>query len=351
MSSPPVVIDARAAMRAEVGGVERVAREMAERLPSLHPGRYRVAAPRPALAHRAGHAWEQLVLPAAARDAEIVYCPANLAPLASRRTVIVVHDAAPLRHPEFYSRAYVRWQRALLPRLARRAQLVITPSEFARAEVTELLGVPGERVLAIPNGVDPARFNPGADAPAAAQAMGLTRPYVLVVGTRIARKNLATLGPAAARLAAEGIELVAAGSGRGYMHAEDDVPVRALGYVPERLLPGLYAGARALAMPSVYEGFGLPCIEAMAAGVPVVAARRAALPETCGGAALLVDPDDGPEVAAALMDAATADHTRARLTAAGLERAAGLSWARTAERTDAALGGLLEGGRPSGTAG
>jgi glycosyltransferase involved in cell wall biosynthesis len=111
--------------------------------------------------------------------------------------------------------------------------------------------------------------------------------------------------------------------------------------VPERLLPGLYAGALALAMPSLYEGFGLPCLEAMACGTPVVAADRAALPETCGGAALLADPADGEAFATALVRAATDQEERARLIAAGQERAATFTWRRTAELTDAALAAAL----------
>jgi glycosyltransferase involved in cell wall biosynthesis len=113
--------------------------------------------------------------------------------------------------------------------------------------------------------------------------------------------------------------------------------------VPERLLPGLYAGALALAMPSLYEGFGLPCLEAMACGTPVVAADRAALPETCGEAALLADPEDSAAFAAALLRAATDDTERTRLIAAGRERAPGFTWQRTAELTDAALGERLRG--------
>jgi glycosyltransferase involved in cell wall biosynthesis len=111
--------------------------------------------------------------------------------------------------------------------------------------------------------------------------------------------------------------------------------------VPDADLPALYAGAAALAMPSLYEGFGLPCIEAMAAGTPVVAADRAALPEACGGAALLADPDDPDAFAAALIEAA--GPARRRLIEAGRARAAGLSWERSAELVDAAIETVLTG--------
>ena len=118
----PFAIDARAAARPELGGVERWARELAARLPALRPGGYVVLRPPPALAHRAGHAWEQVVLPARARrlGARALLCPANLAPLAAARTVVVIHDAAPLRHPGWYSGPYASLQRVLLPVVARR---------------------------------------------------------------------------------------------------------------------------------------------------------------------------------------------------------------------------------------
>ena len=341
MTPSVIAIDARAAVRRETGGVERVAREMAARLPALRPDRYVVMRPRPRLAHRAGHAWEQVALPLLARRADLLYCPANLAPLASRRNAVVIHDLAALAHPEWYGRAYVAWQRTVLPRIARRARLVITVSEFSRTEIAGRLGVPHESIAVVPNGVSE-ELSPEADPGPAAASLGLNRPYALALATRSARKNLAVLSRAAQRLGELGIELVTAGSGRGYLRGGERPPGRELGYVPERLLAGLYAGARAFAMPSLYEGFGLPCLEAMASGTPVVAANRGALPETCGGAALLADPEDAEAFADALVRAATDDTERAILVEAGRERAARFTWARSAELTDAALAGALD---------
>src|SRR3712207_5811023 len=130
-----LAIDARAAVRAEVGGVERWARELSGRLPALRRDRYVGLRAPPALARRGGHAWEQTVLPlrAVRVGARALLCPANLAPLAFSRTVVVLHDAAPLRHPGWYAGGYATWQRLLLPAVARRARHVITPSEFSRA--------------------------------------------------------------------------------------------------------------------------------------------------------------------------------------------------------------------------
>jgi glycosyltransferase involved in cell wall biosynthesis len=338
-ATAPVAINARAAVRAEIGGVERLTRELALRLPALRPDRYSVVRPARALAHRAGHLWEQAVLPAQTAGAELILSPANLAPVASRRNVVVIHDAAALRHPEAYSGAYVAYHRRILPLLARRARLVLTPSAFSRGELIELLGADPDAVVVVPEGVDE-RFTPAADPEPARRQYALERPYALVVGTVSDRKNLAALEPVARALGDHGVELVLAGSGRGYLRG--DVPgVRRLGYVAEDLLPGLYAGARAVVMSSRYEGFGLPCLEAMASGVPLVATRAGALPETCGDAALLVDlnaPGALAEVVAGVLD----DDARAeRLRRAGLERAARFTWQRTAELADTAIAPLL----------
>jgi glycosyltransferase involved in cell wall biosynthesis len=328
----PIIINARAAARPQITGVERWAREMAVRLPELDPERYLVMRPPPALSKRPGQAWEQLLLPAAAarRGAGVIYNPANLAPLAWRANVVQIHDAVALRHPEWYSPAYVRWQRAIMPRVARRAKLVITVSEFSRAELMEFLGIAGERIRVVPGGVDQ-RFSTAVDFEPVCARLGLTKPYVLAVGDRGPRKNLEALRPAVSLLRKEGIELVVAGGGRGHQLGSLLEGAHDLGYVADEDLPALYAGARAFALPSLHEGFGLTVLEAMAAGVPVVASRRAALPEVVTGAGVLADPDDWGLFAAAVVQAATDEQQRARLREDGRQVAARYTWERAAD--------------------
>ncbi|HYM57267.1 MAG TPA: glycosyltransferase family 1 protein [Solirubrobacteraceae bacterium] len=329
--------------------MERWARELSLRLPALRPGGYAVMRPPGGLVHRAGHAWEQLVLPArAARlGARALLCPANLAPLAFPRNVVVIHDAAALRHPEWYSRSYAGWQRLVLPALARRALHVVTVSEFSRGELTALLGVAPERVTVVPGGVD-AAFSPDADPRPAWASLALARPYVLCVASHTARKNLRALVPAARALGRDGVDVVVAGGHRPQFAGEAGLDaLRLLGYVDDALLPGLYAGAEAFVLPSLHEGFALTVLEAMACGAPVVAAATTALPATCGDAALLVEP--APE---ALRDALSGlladDGERARLVAAGRVRAAAFTWERTARELDALLSDLPAASRHSG---
>lgn len=286
------------------------------------------------------------MVPLRAGDAQLVYSPANLAPLVTgRRNVIVIHDAAPFSTPEAYSTAYGNYHRMLAVTLARRARHLITVSEFSRHEITRYLGVPAERISVIAPGVDRARFTPSAAVEESRRRLGLQRPYVLSVGTDSARKNRAVLTPAARALAAKGIEFVVAGGGRDYLKGTRAPGLRRLGYVPDDLLPGLYAGALAFVMPSIHEGFGLPCIEAMACGTPVVAADAGALPETCEDGALLIDAQDADGFMQALLGLATepgAGITGAYLSDRGLKRAAEFSWERTATQTDRLLSALLD---------
>lgn len=345
----PIVINARAAVRREITGVERWAREMVARLPQLRPEAYVVRAPRPGLAHRAGHAWEQGVLPAtAARSrAPVVFSPANVAPLLWPRNVVVLHDAVLLSHPEWFSTVYRIWHEPLLLGVARRASRVIVPSHFSANELAEFAGAPRDRIDVVPGGVDE-RFTPDADPEPARRSLGLDRPYVLTVGDAGLRKNVRALAPTVAPLRERGIELVSAGTRRAHHPQSGELSgMRGLGYVAEELLPSLYAGALGFVFPSLHEGFGLPCVEAMRSGVPVAASERGAIPEACGGAALLFDPDDPEATTAAVLRLVEDEQERARLRAAGLVRAAELGWDRTASAVDRILADAARAARPS----
>lgn len=291
------------------------------------------------MTHGAGQLWEQLALPLEARRAgtPLVINPANLAPLAFAHNLVVIHDAAALRQPDWYSNLYSSYQARLLPQVARRAESIVTVSEFSKAELIELLGVSGSKIHVIAGGVD-SRFSPAADSTKARAKLALHAPYVLCVASRTARKNLASLEPAARLLAAEGLELVVAGGNRPqFKDGAGAGAVRFLGYVDDDLLPGLYAGASAFVLPSLHEGFGLTALEAMASGVPTVLSSAGALPETGGNGALYADPLDPLEIA----DQIKAAIGNKELAAAGIARAAHFGWDRTARELDQLVGELI----------
>jgi glycosyltransferase involved in cell wall biosynthesis len=253
------------------------------------------------------------------RKADVLHCPTYRGPLRPALPLVVtVHDLAVFRHPE----AFNRWTRSYSPRVVPRvlaaARRVIAVSEFTKRELVELLRVADEKIRVVPNGVD-AEFS--REGPAA------TGDYVLAVGTLEPRKNLASLVEAARR---NDVELRVVGA-RGWGGVElAGNGVRWLGEVNDADLARLYRGAACLAYPSVYEGFGIPVLEAMACGTPVVTSRGTAMEEIADGAAVLVDPSDPAELAAGIERAAA---ERDSLVARGLERARSFRWDAVAEAT------------------
>jgi glycosyltransferase involved in cell wall biosynthesis len=265
--------------------------------------------------------WYLGALPRRARRLDVLHCPSFRAPLRSPVPLVVtVHDLAVLRHPEVFNRWSRTYGRALVPRVVRAADRVIAVSEFTRRELVELVGVDEDRIRVVPNAVD---------APFGAEGAAAAGDYVLAVGTIEPRKNLARLFEAM-----RGVELELRLVGeRGW--GESDVVVqlhrfRSLGRVSDETLASLYRGARVFVYPSLYEGFGLPVLEAMASGTPVVTSRGGALEELTGGAAVVVDPLDPSSIRAGIEEAlARADELRA----AGLDRARRFSWRASAEAT------------------
>jgi len=264
--------------------------------------------------------WYPLALPRRARGLDVLHCPSFRGPVRSPLPLVVtVHDLAILRHPEAFNRWTRAYSRALVPRVVRAAQRVIAVSEFTKRELVDLLGVREERIRVIPNGVGE---------PFVAEGARAEGEYVLAVGTLEPRKNLPRLARAAV---AAGVELRIAGArGWGDVDVEVGAGMRFLGFVPDDELARLYRGAQCVAYPSLYEGFGIPVLEALACGAPVVTSAGTAMAEVADGAAVLVDPADVDAIAAGIRDAIG---RRDELAALGPERARSFSWRASAEAT------------------
>jgi glycosyltransferase involved in cell wall biosynthesis len=263
--------------------------------------------------------WYPVGLPRRAQGVDVLHCPTYRGPIRSSVPLVVtVHDLAIFRHPG----AFNRWSRLygprVIPRVVRAARRVIAVSDFTRRELVELLGVSEERIRVIPNAVDDT-FVP--EGPAA------DGDYVLTVGTLEPRKNLRRVAEAANRL---GVELRVVGA-RGWGAVDvGGNGVRWLGWVPDDELACLYRGARCVAYASVYEGFGIPVLEAMACGAAVVTSRGGATEEVADGAAVLVDPLDSAEIAGGIERAAA---ERDELSRRGIERARAFTWPAVADAT------------------
>lgn len=320
-------------LRQSVTGVQRYAHEVTRRL----NGRVEIMAP-PFTARLIGNAWEQLVLPRRVRG-RLLWSPANSGPLTVERQVVTIHDVSVLEHPEWFSPSFARWYNYMIPRLARRARHVFTSSEHSRQRLMERTGARPEQVSVVYCGVDE-RFAPAS--PEAVdevrQRLALPPVYLLSLGSIEPRKNLPALIRAWEALGNQqrGARLVIAG-GIGDVFREvglTSIPqsVQLTGYVADEDLPYLLNGATGFVFPSLYEGFGLPVLEAMACGTPVAATRTTSVPEVVGDAALLFDPTSTDEMVAVLARLLDDEETRRKLRLAGLERARRFSWDVTADK-------------------
>jgi glycosyltransferase involved in cell wall biosynthesis len=265
---------------------------------------------------------------AARIGADVYHSPLLRGPLSRGRPpfVMTVHDLVPVRWPETMPRWHRLYTNRLIGRMLDATDRIIAPSQDTADDLNALLHVPAERIRVVPNGVDALFFGP------TVRAVVKKPPYVLFVGTPEPRKNLPRLISAMTILRQRGRRetLVIAGAG-GW---GDEVPlgpgIHATGRVTDDELQTLYANASCLALPSLHEGFGLPALEAMAAGTPVVAGRSGALPEVTGGAAILVDPQSATAIADGIEIALD---ERDRLVPMGLFRAKEFTWDKAAALT------------------
>ena len=292
--------------------------------------------------------WSSVGLPWAAgrADVDVIHAPAYTAPLTGRVPIVLtIHDVSYERRPDWYPYRRDWLRRAFYRRSALRASQVVTDSNFSAREIEAAYGIPTDRITVAPLGVSHL-FVPKASGVHHEPPPGVHPGFLLHVGDLHARRNLDIVVRALIDARRQStvpfpMSLVLAGVDRGtgdaleQMAAAASLPdlVVCLGQVREDCLIALYREAAALVYPSRYEGFGLPVIEAMACGTPVIASRAASIPEVLGEAGILIDPDDVAGWSAAIATVLSDEPTRARMRAAGLARATEFTWARTARRT------------------
>jgi alpha-1,3-rhamnosyl/mannosyltransferase len=291
--------------------------------------------------------WSAVGLPRAASrtGVDVIHAPAYTAPLwsAGVPVVLTIHDVSYERHPEWYPYQRDVVRRLFYRRSARAAARVLTDSEFSAAEIAAAYQIPRERITVAPLGVSD-HFAP-VDRPNDTLPARVAPPFLLHVGDLHERRNLPlvvhAMLEAQRRPGMPSLSLVLAGVDRGLgdrlraygRDAGSPEAVVCLGPVSDSQLLALYRHATALVYPSRYEGFGLPVLEAMASGTPVIASRAASIPEVLGDAGVLLDPDDEPGWAEAIARLMSDEWERGRMRKAGLSRAKTFTWARTASLT------------------
>ena len=278
---------------------------------------------------------------------DLVHDPTGVFPLllTGARRVVTIHDVFPYISPNTSTLAERLIYRGWLPVALRRAEAVITVSQHSKADIQRYLHLKADKVTVIPEAAsDCYRPLPESQVEPVLQRHGIQRPYILYVGSIEPRKNLLRLLQAYARLreAAPQWRLVIVGARNVWLSnpiilAIDKMDlkpwVQFTGYIPESDLPALYNGADLFAFPSLYEGFGLPVLEAMRCGAPVVTSNLSSLPEVAGDAAILVDPYDVEAIASAMRLALTQPGLAQELQRRGLEWSKGFTWERTARQT------------------
>jgi glycosyltransferase involved in cell wall biosynthesis len=282
---------------------------------------------------RKGHYWEQTDLPKAAGSRPVIgLC--NSGPILRENQLVVVHDVATFANSRNFSYAFRAWYRVMLAALVRRARVVASVSRFSAGELMRYLGVRARGIEIITEGGEHI-MREAADRSILSRLGLHDRRYVLAVGNKSPNKNFALVTAAVALLDDPSIRVVAVGSGNSRVFSGADIQSEKIihaGYVTDPELRALYENAACFLFPSHYEGFGLPPLEAMCCGCPVIVSDCASLPEICGNAALYCDPNDPRSLSEQIRRLLQSASIVNELKAAGLERAREFGWDKAARQ-------------------
>lgn len=282
-----------------------------------------------------GHLWEQLVLPWHARDGWLVNL-CNTGPLLKRRQAATIHDSAVFAYPASFSFAFRNAYKVIQRGLGVMAGVIVTASEFSKSELVKHCRIPAGKIKVVPLGSEHMQAVMP-DASIYGRLGVEPGRYVLAVSSHNPSKNFANLARAFERLRDADYEIVIAGASNARVFGRSELPrsdrVKLAGYVSDEQLKALYEGASCFVYPSLYEGFGLPPLEAMACGTPVIVSTAASLPEVCQDAALYCDPYRPEDIARQIDRMMREPGIRERFGATGKRQAARYSWERCARAT------------------
>lgn len=320
---------------APLTGTQRYTTEILKELPV----QIKTVSPAPELSRgMKGHLWEQLILPGKVKN-DLLWSPSNSGPVYGGRQVVTVHDVVSFDHPEWLNKNYVRWYNVMLPQVIKKATHIITISKFTRQRLIELFKTPENKISLIYNGtdkIDTIVNNDGFDIKIP------FKRYVLSLGSLEPRKNIPLLLRAWEKMLREIPEdiglVVVGGNGNKKVFRDagiKEVPARVhfTGHIPNAQLKKLLSGAMVFVYISIYEGFGLPPAEAMAAGIPVISSNTTAMPEVIEEAGVLIDPYSETDCCTALKKLILNEPLRMDLSARSLNQAQKFSWQDTALQT------------------
>jgi glycosyltransferase involved in cell wall biosynthesis len=290
--------------------------------------------------HLSGHLWEQLELPYYARGG-LLFSPSNTAPLLQRNQIVTIHDTAFFAYPQNYSFAFRNWYRFLMKRVGRIAKRVIVNSSFAKTELTHYCQIAESKLEVVPVRGTEHILSVDSDGTILQRYNLAHKPFILAVSSMSLTKNFGSVVRAAELLGSTDFDVVVAGGTNPKVFGESNVAwpesIKHVGYVSDEELKTLYENAHCFVFPSLYEGFGLPPLEAMACGCPVIVSRAASLPEVCGEAALYCDPYYPSDLADKIQELMSDAGLRKELRQRGLEHVEQFTWEKCAHKTFAVI--------------